>query len=547
VLRLSEADIVDPSPPTQSNTTTPNWRSALRVICSCRRQNLFAEIDSPNSQTFLRYLKWGDPVNLTLGFLGLAALAATAFQSSDVRAADWAVAGTVLTPTGIVTDGVVAVSDKIISAVGPSASVSGVTNAVKVPGIILPGFIDLHNHLTWNVLPRWVPNRRFNNRYEWLDSAEYDRVLVAPHGVALASAACETEIYAEIKAIAGGATSVLGGLLRDPQRPDNAKCVVGLARNLDTDSGLPFTPPATNDGCPTDSGIDRTVLDVVQNEIFPMEIMHGRMDFLLCELGTGTLRGLVVHLSEGATTDPAAHREYNMLSKEVLLQKDGKTPIQREGLAFIHGTAMRDQDFIGMKNSKVGLIWSPRSNDELYGSTANIASARQAGIDIAIAPDWSPTGSAGMLQEISYAARRYATVKSGELIEMATSIPAKIARILDYVGALAPGKFADFIVVNATVDPTKTNPLDPVVKATAADIALVVVGGQPLYGDPALLAHVLPSGIKTDSLTVCGTEKRVYLGQSEAGVRGWDIAHITKALNAALAKASSRLPDIECD
>jgi len=27
---------------------------------------------------------------------------------------------------------------------------------------------------------------------------------------------------------------------------------------------------------------------------------------------------MVVHLSEGATTDSAAHREYNMLSKEVL-------------------------------------------------------------------------------------------------------------------------------------------------------------------------------------------------------------------------------------
>jgi 5-methylthioadenosine/S-adenosylhomocysteine deaminase len=144
--------------------------------------------------------------------------------------------------------------------------------------------------------------RKFNNRYEWQDTAEYDRVLVAPHGVVLGAAACETEIYAEIKALAGGATSVIGGLLKDPQHPDNARCVVGLARNLDTDSGLPFTPPATNDGCPTKPETDRTLLDVVDNEVFPIELMHDRMDFLLCELGTGTLRGLVIHLSEGATT-----------------------------------------------------------------------------------------------------------------------------------------------------------------------------------------------------------------------------------------------------
>jgi hypothetical protein len=61
----------------------------------------------------------------------------------------------------------------------------------------------------------------------------------------------------------------------------------------------------------------------------------------------------------------------------------------RDGLVLVLGTALRDPDFVGMKASNVGLIRSPRSNDELYGSTTNIASARSAGVDIAIAPDWS--------------------------------------------------------------------------------------------------------------------------------------------------------------
>jgi 5-methylthioadenosine/S-adenosylhomocysteine deaminase len=462
---------------------------------------------------------------------------------------DWTIVGTVLAPGGLIPDGAISVSKEMITAVGSSATIRSSSSAIKVPGVILPGFIDLHDHLTWNVLPRWVPARKFNNRYEWQDTAEYDRALVAPHNIVLAEAACETEIYAEVKAIVGGATSVLGGLLKDTKHPDNAKCVAGLARNLDTASGPPFTAPTdqpTDKVCPTDSAIDHTLLDVVENEIFPMELMHGRMDFLLCELSTGTLRGMVVHLSEGATTDSAAHREYNMLSKEILLQKDGKTPIEREGLVLIHGTALRDQDFLGMKNSKVGLIWSPRSNDELYGSTVNIASAHQAGINIAIAPDWSPSSSAGMLQEMSYAARHYG-VNSGDLAAMATSMPAKMARISDYIGALAPNKLADFVVINVAVDPTKSNPLDPVVRATPADVALVVVGGQPLYGDPALLTQLLPTGTKIDQMIVCGAQKAIYLGQSEAGVRGWGIADIKKALSAALVKGSSSLPDIECN
>ncbi|QQO33216.1 amidohydrolase family protein [Bradyrhizobium diazoefficiens] len=482
----------------------------------------------------------------------LAALAFSALTTANA-ADDWTISGMVLSPNGIISDGAIAISKQMITAVGPSASIPSSSSAIKVPGIILPGFIDLHDHLTWNVLPRWIPARKFNNRYEWQDTAEYDRALVAPHNIVLADAACETEIYAEIKALAGGATSVLGGLLADVKHPDNAKCVAGLARNLDTASGIPFNmpnPDPKDSVCPTDATIDRTVLDVVENDVFPLELMHGRMDFLLCELKAGTLRGMVVHLSEGAPTDSAAHREYTMLSKEILRQKDLKTgiesAIEREGLILIHGTALRDQDFKGMKESKVGLVWSPRSNDELYGSTVNLAAAHLADIDMAIAPDWSPSGSAGMLQEMGYAARHYG-VKSDDLIKMATSTPAKMARISDYVGSLAPNKFADFVVVNVTVDPTKPTALDPVVKATPADIALVVVGGQPIFGDPALLTQLLPTGTAVDQMTVCGATKAIYLGQSEAGLRGWGIADIKKALNAALAKASSSLPDIECD
>jgi hypothetical protein len=104
------------------------------------------------------------------------------------------------------------------------------------------------------------------------------------------------------------------------------------------------------------------------------------------------------------------------------------------------------------------------------------------------------------------------------------------------------------VVVNVLVDPAKQNPLDPLVKsASPADVALVVVGGQPLYGDPQLLAQVLPAGTKTDRLVVCGAEKAVYLGMTEAANRGWTLADITKHLTGALAKGGSTLPDIECN
>jgi hypothetical protein len=452
------------------------------------------------------------------------------------NAADWTIVGTVLGPSGIIADGAVSISGKTITAVGPVASIPNPAAPIKVPGIILPGFIDLHNHLTWNILPRWLPGRTFNNRYEWQDNAEYDRKLVTPHGIAMNSAACESQIYAEIKAMAGGATSVVGSLLPTKDHPEYTACSTGLTRNLDLASGLPFTSPAADDPCEKAAGSYQPLLDVVDNEVFPLELPHARMDFLVCELGTGGLRSLIVHLSEGAVNDSSAHREFLMLDRAGLL---------RPGLVLIHGTALREPDFKVMRDKQVGLVWSPRSNDELYGSTTNLAAAREFSVPVAIAPDWSPSGSAGMIQEIGYAARRYPIHSADELIAMATSVAAKIARIDDHIGSLAPNKLADLVVINAKVDPNSPVPLGSVTRTTPADIVLVVVGGQPLYGDPVVLAQLLPSGAKLEPMTVCGAQKAVYLGESAA--QGRSLADIQNVLNSALAKGSSALPDIECN
>ena len=230
-----------------------------------------------------------------------AAVAVICTSVVSVQAADWSVAGTILTPSGIITDSALSISNGVITAIGPITSLRNPSSAVRVQGIILPGFIDLHNHLTWNVLPRWVLSHKFNNRYEWQDTAEYDRVLVEPHNAVLNAAACESEIYAEIKALAGGATSVVGSLLPSKDHPDNAKCAAGLARNLDVASGLSFAGIGIDDPCEKKAVTPQPLLDVVDNEVFPLELTHPRFDFLLCELGTGTLRSLIIHLSEGAT------------------------------------------------------------------------------------------------------------------------------------------------------------------------------------------------------------------------------------------------------
>jgi 5-methylthioadenosine/S-adenosylhomocysteine deaminase len=463
-------------------------------------------------------------------------LLATIFHSfaTNALAADWALSGTVVTPTSVIPNGTVAITDATILAVGPSAEIPASATAIKVNGIILPGFVDLHNHLSWNVLPRWIPAHKFSNRYEWQDTAEYDRVLVTPHNATLDAVACETEVYAEIKSLVGGATSSIGSLLPSTQHPDNRKCSAGLVRNLDLWSGLPFSlPDPSKDQCQRDKAHLQLLADLVDNEIFPMEVQHDRLDFLRCELAAGVLRGLVIHLAEGAPTDSSAHREFNMVNQAGLLMP---------GLGVVHGTALRPDDFAKMNGA--GLVWSPRSNDELYGATINVAAAVARNVPIAIAPDWSPSGSAGMLQEIGYAARRYGTFFSADtLIAMATATPAKLARVDSYIGSLAPGLMADLVVIRDNGGP----PAQSVVKASPADVMLVVVGGAPIYGDAPILRQLLPPGTKLDTLTVCGAQKSINLAGSFAADSGESVMDIQNKIGAALGRLGSAVPPIECD
>jgi cytosine/adenosine deaminase-related metal-dependent hydrolase len=256
------------------------------------------------------------------------------------------------------------------------------------------------------------------------------------------------------------------------------------------------------------------------------------MRWYRCELEKGTLRSLLVHLSEGQPSDASARREFRMLKAQDVL---------RPGLVIIHGTALAAEDFKEMQQKGVGLVWSPRSNRELYGGTTNVAAAQVVGLPTAIAPDWSPTGSAGMLQEINYAAARYGAMSSKQYVAMATQIPARIARLDDRIGSLEVDRLADLLVIRDRGGA----PYDSIVTAAPADVRLVVVGSMPLYGDIDLMRMLLP-GRKLDELVVCGTPKALYLGSLKSSpVATWE--ELRGELEKELQRYGSALSTIECN
>jgi cytosine/adenosine deaminase-related metal-dependent hydrolase len=257
-------------------------------------------------------------------------------------------------------------------------------------------------------------------------------------------------------------------------------CSLGLDRELDVDPRL-------------GAGLGRILYNV-----FPFQMSEADLAAANAALSAAPRGSLLIHVSEGAPHDASATREFAMLKARGLL---------RPGVSVIHGVAIPAAGFAEMATAGVGFVWSPRSNIELYGDTANVAAAKLAGVTMAIAPDWSPTGSVGTLSELSYASVWNQTQQPAppfserDLVDMATTNPAKLVGLDSQIGSLAPGHAADIIVVRRT----QPEAFATLTHATPEDVQLVMIGGVALYGDPELLKAA--TGRAGELVKVCGGEK----------------------------------------
>ncbi len=423
-------------------------------------------------------MKNGGMVFVSIMLWGVISALQASFADEPPR---YALRATLVTPSQIIENGVIRLGGGHIEAVGIEQAG---TEVIEVDGVVFPGLIDLHNHLTWNVLPRWTPTRSFSNRYEWQELPDYARTLSGPHyALTGAGFGCTMNRYAEIKALVNGATATVGSFATPPE---NA-CILGLVRNLDFASGLE-DPSAVN-------------RDRLRNFVFPFELAavdEGAVREVdpMSTPDSRKLRAVVMHLAEG--TDAASRREFRMFKQHGFIRK---------GVSIIHGVALQAAQLKELADGQVGLIWSPRSNLELYGKTADVISARAAGMTIAIAPDWSPTGSTGMLAELSLAWKLNVGALSNAFTDadftlMATANPARLAGLADRIGTLTVGAAADLLVMRRK----PRSPHQALVRGGPADVLLVIIAGYPVYGDETLMRRLLPEA-RLETLSICGQPK----------------------------------------
>ena len=168
-----------------------------------------------------------------------------------------------------------------------------------------------------------------------------------------------------------------------------------------------------------------------------------------------------VHLAEG--TDAASADEVRELERRGLLDRD---------LLAVHVVGADADGIARLRSSGAAVVWCPSSNLFLFGRTAP-RELLAPGIDVLLGSDSLLTGEGTLVDEIRVA-RSLGLLSDERLLD---AVGATAARRLGLPApSLAPSARADLAVFRR-----------PVLAATPADVALVMVGGVPRVLDPALV------------------------------------------------------------
>lgn len=403
--------------------------------------------------------------------------------------------GKIVTMTGsAIRQGQVVVRNGVIEALRPlSAPTPPGAIVIDTKGFIYPGLMNLHNHLEYNILPLYPLPRHYENNTQWGSGKAYETHVNNPWKVVV-----DRNIYglsdealklAEVRAIIGGETTTQGAPTNNPAISKT------LARNVEME----------NFG----------EANVGQRTFFIDSLFWKHLPDQIDRIKTR--KAWLIHLCEGIDdhsrsewSNPAFDRElpFATRNRPGIVEADLVWP----GLVGVHCTAMHEHQFRDWKarTGQPKVVWSPTSNLLLYGKTTDIAAALRQGALVALGTDWSPSGTKNMLWELKTVdqvnrTRMNNLLSDRQICELATVNAAKMVGWEDKVGRIRTGMVADLLVL----DDLRVSGYRNLINATEVNVQLVMVGGDPVYGDEAHLAR----------LKVYGGQPRYELLPETAGAR----------------------------
>ena len=160
----------------------------------------------------------------------------------------------------------------------------------------------------------------------------------------------------------------------------------------------------------------------MDSDTFPLDDSSGTLVTSGCAYGSQrTTHGTVVsnaayvpHIAEGVGA--AAHNEFLCTNDQ-----QATYDLMEPPTAIIHGIAALPSDVAPMRTDRTRLVWSPRSNIDLYGNTAAVTMYDALGVPISLGTDWIASGSMNLLRELKcadslnagYFAKHFRTAISG--------------------------------------------------------------------------------------------------------------------------------------
>jgi large repetitive protein len=391
------------------------------------------------------------------------------------------ITGVVLTRDEVFSGGQVQIDGTgVIQCVGCDCDVSGATEVACPKGVVSPGLINTHDHITYtNDAPGVDSGERYEQRNDWRKGLRGHTKIPNVSG----GASNDDVHFGELRFLLSGTTSTVG-----------SGGATGLLRNLDK---------STEEEAGLTNG-------AVYFDTFPLGDTSGTQLASGCAYPSLPMLTTIKaesayepHVSEGI--DDVAHNEFVCLDGGM-----GGVDIALPESAYIHAVALGAADYAHMGAGGASLIWSPRSNIRLYGNTAMAQTAWRLGLNVALGTDWLPSGSMNMSRELACADSWNQTYLDGffqdeDLWLMVTRNAARATHDDKYIGALQKGLLGDI----AIFDGTTNQGFRAVVAAQPQDVQLVLRSGKVLYGDAAVVTALGATGC--DALTICNATKSVCL------------------------------------
>jgi cytosine/adenosine deaminase-related metal-dependent hydrolase len=294
--------------------------------------------------------------------------------------------------------------------------------------LVLPGLINAHDHLEFNLFPS-LGRGSYRNAKSW--AADIYRPTVSPVKEHLALSKCARMIWGGLKNLLSGVTTVahhnpVDDAALDASFPVNVVKRFGWAHSLD------FSP------------------DLMER--FRM---------------TPESWPFILHAAEGV--DERAHAEIGQLEALGALG---------ERTVLVHAIGLDQPDLHILRKRRSALVWCPTSNMSVYGRTL-CADAFQSDLRIALGTDSALTAQVDLIDELGVAQRTH-QLSVENLFEMVTVHSACVLRLMDGEGTIREGGVADLIVVE---DRGQT----PAEAVQQMRVEMVLVRGRVRLVSPRLL------------------------------------------------------------